>query len=171
MRLEPSLVLVWLVTVEMAWAVKVGLRVSVKCALSDVVTQTLTSVMKTRTTVSTHLAITSEEALSVEIASLGSLESTSAVSNSVIEVCTCVPLRWVHVWVDSWTSSLCSCTVCREGEVQLFNGTSLTTEQGSGRVEVCYKNSYYSVCDHRWDVLDASVVCSQLNRSSAGERS
>ena len=58
---------------------------------------------------------------------------------------------------------------CRRGEVQLFNETSLTTELGWGRVEVCYMNSYYTVCDHRWDVLDASVVCSQLNRSLAGE--
>lgn len=50
------------------------------------------SVMKTHMTVSTLLVTTSEVALSVETASLDSVESTSAVSesDSVIEESVCV---------------------------------------------------------------------------------
>lgn len=32
----------------------------------------------------------------------------------------------------------------------------------SGRVEVCFNNSYGSICNDRWDEADATVVCRQL---------
>lgn len=32
-----------------------------------------------------------------------------------------------------------------------------------GRVEICLENSYSSICDDRWDSLEAAVVCRQLN--------
>ena len=37
-----------------------------------------------------------------------------------------------------------------------------------GRVEVCQNNIYSAVCDDRWDVLEATVVCRQLNSIVAG---
>ena len=38
-----------------------------------------------------------------------------------------------------------------------------------GRVEICQGNAYSTVCDDRWDVLEAQVVCRQLNSIQAGK--
>lgn len=37
-----------------------------------------------------------------------------------------------------------------------------------GRVEICSGDRYGTVCDDRWDVLEAGVVCRQLQHSSTG---
>ena len=50
--------------------------------------------------------------------------------------------------------------MCDDGDVRLMNGTTATSS--SGRVEVCFNNSYGSVCGVRWDEADATVVCRQL---------
>ena len=47
---------------------------------------------------------------------------------------------------------------CADGHILLINGSSLS----EGRVEVCYNNTYGTVCDHFWDELDARVVCRHL---------
>ena len=51
--------------------------------------------------------------------------------------------------------------VCADGDVRLMNGS--VPSLSSGRVEVCVNNSYGSVCHDRWDQLDATIVCRQLN--------
>jgi len=48
-------------------------------------------------------------------------------------------------------------TVCSNGDIRLMNGTEPSVREG--RVEICYNNSYGTVCDDRWDIVDASVVC------------
>ena len=45
-----------------------------------------------------------------------------------------------------------------------MNGTDRT-----GRVEVCYSNSYGSVCDNGWDIINAGVVCRQLGFKFSSE--
>ena len=56
--------------------------------------------------------------------------------------------------------------VCADGDVRLMNGSDHTSTLGVGRVEICYNNSYFAVCDDRWDILDAGVVCRQLGKLS-----
>ena len=65
------------------------------------------------------------------------------------------------------TSDLSS--VCTDGDVLLYNGSTVSTNISEGTVLVCYDNEYGTVCDDFWDTLDASVVCNQLQNTSIGE--
>ena len=56
---------------------------------------------------------------------------------------------------------------CTEGEVRLVGGTS----NAEGRVEICLRNEWGTVCDQMWDVTDASVVCRQLGLAFTGKMS
>ena len=54
-----------------------------------------------------------------------------------------------------------SLLACRDGEVQLAEGFSVT----NGRVEICIKQTWATVCGDSWDLLDAKVICNQLGYS------
>ena len=59
-------------------------------------------------------------------------------------------------------------TACNDGDILLYNGTTLSTDHSSGTVLVCYDNEYGTVCDDFWDPLDASVVCDWLGFNPSG---
>ena len=55
---------------------------------------------------------------------------------------------------------LLSVTVCTNGDIRLMNGTEPSVREG--RVEICYNNTFGTICDDYWDIVDAGVVCRNL---------
>ena len=58
------------------------------------------------------------------------------------------------------------CTsVCGNGDLRLVD----SERNGEGRVEICFNNTYGSICADFWDELDAQVVCGQLGFMRNGQ--
>lgn len=54
---------------------------------------------------------------------------------------------------------------CEDGDLRLASGTNMY----EGRVEVCMREVWGTVCDNFWDNNDASVACRQLGFNGPGK--
>ena len=61
-------------------------------------------------------------------------------------------------------SGLGSGAVCNLGDIRLVNGSN----EREGRIEICIDNVWGTVCNDRFDPIDARVACRQLGYSDLG---
>ena len=57
--------------------------------------------------------------------------------------------------------------VCSDGDLRLVD----SERNGEGQVEICFNNTYGSICADFWDEVDARVVCGQLGFMRNGQAS
>ena len=54
--------------------------------------------------------------------------------------------------------------LCQNGDIRLVNGTTAF----EGRVEICWNETWGTICDGFWSGFDAQVACRQLGYSTSG---
>ena len=59
--------------------------------------------------------------------------------------------------------------VCSSGEIRLAGGTAAGGMPSEGRLEVCLKNTWGTVCDDSWDDKASAVACRQMGFQTQGK--
>ncbi len=60
----------------------------------------------------------------------------------------------------------CLLGICDDGQIRLSGGST----ELEGRVEICFNETWGTVCDVFWSSNDANVVCSELGFSRFGKK-
>ena len=61
---------------------------------------------------------------------------------------------YIHTYIHT--------VICNNGDTRLVNGPT----EMEGRVELCWREAWGTVCDRDWGLNDGKVVCRQLGFSS-----
>ena len=87
---------------------------------------------------------------------------------SLVCACVCVYVCFkFNVWyykIFNLQNDLYSLVLCQNGDIRLVNGMTAF----EGRVEICWNETWGTVCDGFWSGFDAQVACRQLGYSSSG---
>jgi len=81
-------------------------------------------------------------------------------------MCVCVCFK-CNVWyckIINQQNEYYSLVLCQNGDIRLVNGMTAF----EGRVEICWNETWGTVCDGFWSGFDAQVACRQLGYSSSG---
>ncbi len=74
----------------------------------------------------------------------------------------------VTAHINDNTSSVCQYNLTTLDFMVLECNNNWTTGLLEGRVEICQNHQYGTICDDRWDELEARIVCRQLQHISQG---
>ena len=77
-----------------------------------------------------------------------------------------IPLLFVHYWsCNASIYILIFVGLCENGDIRLVGGQTMF----EGRVEVCWNETWGTVCDRGWGSNDARVACKQLGFTRNGK--